>query len=448
MQSACIGNPSAHHVGVALFARDAARSAATTSSPASTVDQMPKQVSAGLMFGTALSVPVPDVDRTDYLMILGANPLVSNGSLMTAPDAKGRIRAIRARGGRWSCSTRGARTAEESDEHLFIRPGMDALFPFGVVHVLLEEKLANPGKLAPLLDGLQRVTELARSVPASASPTRAASTPRRSAVWRASSPVRRPRRSTRGIGTCTQEFGTTASWLVDVINVLTGSPTARAVRCSPKGAVGAANAMGAPGRGRGVKLGRFQSRVRGAPEVFGELPVVCLAERSRRRRRSDQALITVAGNPALSTPNGGRLTRALATLEFMVSVDIYLNRNHAPRARHLRRAVAARSRVTSVRVHAAVRNFARYCARRSRSRGTDARVADHTAPAGIVAGQGPDASIDALDDFVFEQQLEKAIGSEHSPAYGRSADDVRQAVAGRRGPERSARSHAAHRSVR
>ena len=436
-----LGNPSAHHVGVALFSRATLRTLGSHNVfSASTVDQMPKQVSAGLMFGTALSVPVPDVDRTDYLMILGANPLVSNGSLMTAPDMKGRIRAIRARGGKVVVlDPRRTRTAEESDEHLFIRPGMDALFLFGVVHVLLEEKLAKPGKLAPLLNGLQRVTELAREFP----PERVAD-----ACGIDAATIRRLARELAGaktaavyarIGTCTQEFGTTASWLVDVINVLTGNLDREGGAMFPKGAVGAANAMGAPGRGRGVKLGRFKSRVRGVPEVFGELPVVCLAEEIETPGADQiRALITVAGNPALSTPNGGRLTRALATLEFMVSVDIYLNET----TRHAHVILPGLSPLEQSHfpfafTQLSVRNFARY------SRPTFPVPAGQMPEwqimlrlAGIVAGQGPDASIDALDDFVFEQQLEKAIGSEHSPAYGRSADDVRKALAGRRGPER------------
>src|SRR5690606_40452672 len=185
---------------------------------ASTVDQMPKRISAGLMFGTALSIPVPDVDRTDYLLILGANPLVSNGSLMTAPDMKGRLRALRARGGRCVViDPRRTRTAQEADEHHFIRPGTDALLLFAMVHVLFEENLARPGALEPLVVGIERVEELARAF----SPERVAP-----ACGIDAATIRRLARELASaktaavyarIGTCTQEFGTLTSWLVDVL---------------------------------------------------------------------------------------------------------------------------------------------------------------------------------------------------------------------------------------
>jgi anaerobic selenocysteine-containing dehydrogenase len=436
-----LGNPSAHHVGTALYSRAMLRTLGSHNVfSASTVDQMPKQISAGLMFGTALSVPVPDVDRTDYLMILGANPLVSNGSLMTAPDMKGRIRAIRARGGKVVVlDPRRTRTAEEADEHHFIRPATDALFLFGIVHTLLDEHLARPGALEQHLSGLDRVADLARGF----SPERVAEVGGIDAQT-----IRRLARELAAaktaavyarIGTCTQEFGTTASWLVDVINVLTGNLDRVGGAMFPKGAVGAANTLGAPGRGRGMKLGRFKSRVRGVPEVLGELPVVCLAEEIETPGRDQiRAMITVAGNPALSTPNGARLTRALATLDFMVSVDIYLNET----TRHAHVILPGLSPLEQSHfpfafTQLAVRNFVRF------SRPTfpipEAQMPEWQIMlrlAGIVAGQGPDADVAALDDFVFEQQLEKAIGSEHSPAYGRSAEEVRTAVAGRRGPER------------
>ncbi len=436
-----LGNPSAHHVGLGLYSRALLRTLGSHNIySASTVDQMPKQVSAGYMFGTALSVPVADVDRTDYLLILGANPLVSNGSLMTAPDMKGRIRALRARGGRCVViDPRRTRTAEEADEHLFIRPGTDALLLMAIVHTLFDEKLAAPGALEPHLNGTERIAELARAFSPEAVAAACgidAATLRRLARELAAA---RSAAVYARIGTCTQEFGTTTSWLVDVINVLTGNLDREGGAMFPKGAVGAANTLGAPGRGKGMRLGRFKSRVRGVPEVLGELPVVCLAEEIETAGADRvRALITIAGNPALSTPNGERLTRALATLDFMVSIDIYLNET----TRHAHVILPGLSPLEQSHfplafTQLAVRNFVRY------SRPTFA-VPDGQMPewqivlrlAGIVAGQGPDADVAALDDFVFEQQLEKALGSEHSPAHGRDATEVRALLAGRRGPER------------
>src|ERR687892_827600 len=159
-----LGNPIVHNLSGVLYGPAFARALGSRNVySASTVDQMPKQVSAGLMFGTMLSVPVPDVDRTDYLLILGANPLVSNGSLLTAPDMRGRLRRIRERGGKVVViDPRRPRTAEEADEHHFIRPGTDALLLFGLVHVLVEEVLVDPGRLNEHINGLEQVTAVVR----------------------------------------------------------------------------------------------------------------------------------------------------------------------------------------------------------------------------------------------------------------------------------------------
>src|ERR687898_817771 len=158
-----IGNPNAHNLSALLYGPAWLRALGTQNLySASTLDQMPKQVSAGLMFGTMLSIPVPDVDRTDHLLILGANPLVSNGSLLTAPDMRGRLRAIRARGGKVVViDPRRTRTAREADEHHFIRPGTDALLLFALVHTLFDERLEDLGALAPHVAGLDAVRELA-----------------------------------------------------------------------------------------------------------------------------------------------------------------------------------------------------------------------------------------------------------------------------------------------
>ena len=190
-----LGNPAAHHLGLVLYGRVLAKALGTRNIfSASTVDQYPKQLASGLMFGTGLSVPIPDLDRTDHLLILGADPMVSNGSLMTSPDARGRLRAIRARGGKIVVvDPRRSRTAGEADEHHFIRPGTDALLLFALAQVLFEEDLADPGE--HLVGAPDRPRDGARAGGAvharAPSPPRPASTPRRSAGWRASWPPRR-----------------------------------------------------------------------------------------------------------------------------------------------------------------------------------------------------------------------------------------------------------------
>src|SRR5439155_3239087 len=279
------------------------------------------------MFGTLLSIPVPDIDRTDWLLMLGANPFVSNGSLMTAPDVPERLRAIRRRGGKVVViDPRRTRTATEASEHHFIRPGTDAYLLFAMVHTLFEEKLVRVGRLAEHVAGAERIETLARPF---APETVAARCGIEAAVIRrlARELATAPRAAVYArIGTCTQEFGTLASWLVDVLNVLTGHLDEPGDAMFTRPAAGAPHTRGTPGRGKGVRFGRRTSRVRQAPEVFGELPAACLAEEIETPGEGQiRALVTVAGNPVLSTPNGARLDRALASLEFMVSLDIYVN---------------------------------------------------------------------------------------------------------------------------
>jgi anaerobic selenocysteine-containing dehydrogenase len=324
-----LGNPSAHSLGALLAGRVWVKALGSKNVyTASTVDQMPKQISSGLMFGTILSIPVPDVDRTDHLLILGANPLASNGSLMTAPDMRGRLRRLRERGGKLVVvDPRRSRTAEVADEHVFIRPGTDAHLLFGMVHTLFDEGLVDvPSGLARHVDGLQAVEAAARAfAPEDVAP--ACGIDARDIRRMARELAAAERAAVYGrIGTCTQEFGTLASWLVDVLNVLTGNLDRPGGAMFTRAAVGAKNATGEGGRGRGVRLGRWHSRVRGLPEAYGELPVACLAEEIDTPGDGQvRALVTVAGNPALSTPNSARLGRALEQLDFMLSIDIYLN---------------------------------------------------------------------------------------------------------------------------
>src|SRR3954471_11035330 len=220
-----LGNPNAHNLSTLIHGPALMRVLGTQSLySASTVDQMPKQVSSGLMFGTMLSVPIPDVDRCEHLLMLGANPLVSNGSLLTAPNMRGRLRAIRERGGKVVVvDPRRTRTADEADEHHFIRPGTDALLLAAMACTIVEEGLDDTGALAEHCAGLDRVQELVSELP----PERVAG-----ACGIEATEIRRMARELAGaeraavygrIGTTTQEFGTLASWLVDLLNVLTGN---------------------------------------------------------------------------------------------------------------------------------------------------------------------------------------------------------------------------------
>ncbi|GIE95686.1 molybdopterin oxidoreductase family protein [Paractinoplanes rishiriensis] len=320
-----LGNPNVHTMAGGLYVSPLVRTLGSRNVfTASTVDQMPKHVSCGFMFGHPLTIPVPDVDRTDLLLILGANPWESNGSLATAADLPGRLKAIQARGGRFVVvDPRRTRTAEAADEHLFIRPGTDAYLLFGIVHTLFEEGLVDLGALAGHVTGLAGVRDLAldfapeaMAVVCAVPADRIRGLARELAAAGSAAVYGR-------IGTCTVEFGTLTSWLVDVVNVLTGNLDRPGGVMFPEAAhVRARTRAG----GKGFRTGRWHSRVRGLPEVRGELPVAALADEIETGGEGQvRALLTVAGNPVLSTPNSDRLDRALAGLGFMVSVDPYLN---------------------------------------------------------------------------------------------------------------------------
>ncbi|MDQ3756543.1 MAG: molybdopterin oxidoreductase family protein [Actinomycetota bacterium] len=323
-----LGNPSVHNLAGLLYGRALVKALGTTNVySASTVDQRPKEISTGLLFGTYLGHAVPDVDRTSYLLLLGANPFESNGSLATAPDWPGRLRALRARGGRLVVvDPKRTKTAEEASEHVAIRPGTDAHLLMGMVHVLFAESLVHLGEVADYVNGVEDVARVAAEFsPEVVAPVCGIDPDvvRRLARELAAAPTA----AVYGrIGTCTQEFGTLASWLVDVLNVLTGNLDRPGGAMFSKPAAGGANTSGEPRRGRGVQVHRRRSRVSGLPESFGEFPVAGLAEEIEAPGQGQvRGLFCVAGNPALSAPNSDRLQRALGSLDLLVCVDLYVS---------------------------------------------------------------------------------------------------------------------------
>jgi len=433
-----LGNPNVHELGLALYGRVFLQALGTTNVfSASTVDQMPKQVSAGLMFGGGLTIPIPDIDRTDYLLMLGANPFASNGSLMTAPDFPGRLKALRERGKFVVVDPRRSKTAEEATEHLFIRPGTDAHFLFALAHTLFAEGLVALGRLDQHVEGLDEVERLAKDFdPESAAAACGidAETIRRTARELAAA----HRAAVYGrIGTCTQEFGTLASWLVDVLNVLTGNLDREggAMFTLPAASAGG----GGGGKGRGVTFGRRHSRVRGLPEFFGEFPVATLADEIETPGDGQiRAMVTIAGNPALSTPDAGRLDRALASLEFMVSVDIYRNETtrHAnvilPAA-----SLLARSHYDVAFYQLSIRNVANYSPPIVELP-PDAKEESEILLrlANIVSGQGASADPHALDNFVIAGLIDKAVNRAGSNVEGRDPAELLDALSSREGEDR------------
>ena len=392
------------------------------------------------MFGAGLSVPIPDLDRTDYLMILGANPLASNGSLMTAPDVRGRLRRIRERGGKVVViDPRRSRTAELADEHHFIRPGRDAHLLAGVAHTIITEGLDEPGRLAELSNGLDELPELlARFSPEEVAPACGidADDIRRIARELAAAPAA----AVYGrIGTTTQEYGTLTSWLVEVVNALTGNLDREGGVMFPRSAAGQTSSTGEPGKGRGVKFGRFGSRVRGLGETFGELPVACLAEEIETPGEGQvRALLTVAGNPVVSTPNSERLRSAIESLDFMVSIDCYVNETTSladvilpvptPLERH---------HYDLAFYQLSIRNVANYSPPAMPLRdGMQHEWETMMRLLGVVTGQGPGADPAAIDDFIALEAARRETVTAGSPAEGMEPADVVAELGERRGPER------------
>lgn len=320
------GNPTAHNFGLVTIGQLFFRSLGTRNLySATSVDQLPHMLAAYLMFGHQLLMPVPDIDRTDLFVCLGGNPLVSNGSIMTAPDMRGRLKALHQRGGKVVVvDPRRSETAEAADDHVFIRPGTDAFFLLSLVNVLFAENLVRPGRLEKHLAGVVAVRAVSQDYP-----------PERVAHITGIDPdvvrglARQLAATERAVvygrvGICTQEFGGLAAWLLVVLNALTGHLDEVGGSMFTTPAVDAIPAAG--WFGQAGSFDSHRSRLRRLPEFGGELPVAVLAEEIEATGEGQlRALITSAGNPVLSTPNGNRLDRALDTLDFMVSIDPYIN---------------------------------------------------------------------------------------------------------------------------
>jgi anaerobic selenocysteine-containing dehydrogenase len=329
------GNPGSHDYATLLFSTLFYRALDTRNRFSSgSLDSWPRLLTSYLMYGAQTVLPIPDIERTDYLLMLGANPAVSNGSIMTAPGARKRLTAIRERGGRIVViDPRRTETAELSSEHHFIRPGTDVYFLLALLHTLHEERLAAPEpRVASRARGLGDVPALV----ATFAPERVAAATGIEALT-----IRRIARELGSakravcygrLGTSTQEFGTLTTWLMDVVNITTGNfdREGGAMFTTPALDLGALAAR----LGRTGSFGRYRSRVSGYPEFEGELPTAALAEEMETEGPGRiRALVTYAGNPALSAPGSHRMQRALAGLDFMVSVDIY--RNETTRHAHL-----------------------------------------------------------------------------------------------------------------
>ncbi len=317
-----LGNPNSHSLGSMLYGPMLVRALGTGSRySATSADQLPHHVAAQLMYGHQLLLPVPDVDRTSFLFMLGANPAASNGSIMTAPGMIRRLGALRERGGRLVVvDPRRTETARLADRHLAIRPGTDALLLAALLAVILGEGLATPGRLDDFSSSWEPVREAVapftpeRVAGPTGVPAGAIRELARELTWAPSAVVY------GRFGVSTQAFGGLCHWFINLLNIATGNLDRPGGALFTKPAVDLLRSVGRGG------LGRRRSRVRGVPGFGSELPVATLAEEILTPGEGQvRALLTVAGNPVLSTPDGRRMDEALAGLDFMVSVDFYLN---------------------------------------------------------------------------------------------------------------------------
>jgi anaerobic selenocysteine-containing dehydrogenase len=425
-----LGNPNSHHLAGTIYGRVVVQAAGRPPLfTASTSDQMPKQVAALLMYGNGLSIAVPDLDRTSLFLVLGGDPLTSNGSLMTAPGMPGLLRDLRHRGGRLVVADpRTSRTARAADQHLAIRPGTDALLLAALVQVILTEGLDHavgqhvtgreqldgrfddftPEAVAgPVGVDAGTIRQLARDLAAADG----------AAVY-------------GRMGTSTVSFGTLGCWLIDVLNILTGNLDRPGGVMFPKAAAGQANSDPATAAAA-PRFGRFRTQVRGLPEVLGELPTAALAEEILGGHI--RGLITMAGNPALSVPDSGPMEQALAGLDLLISVDVYRNET----TRHADVVLPAPGPLAQdhydlVFTQLAIRNHARF---------SPAALAEDLPPewetrcrlAGILAGLGPDADPAVIDDLALMTTLTRATNAASGPVSGRDPAELVALLGDRRG---------------
>ena len=321
-----IGNPTAHNISLGMGLGVLSQALASRSVfSAGSVDQLPKQLAMELMFGDGMAIPVPDIERTEHLMILGANPIVSNGSLWVVPGIRGKLRSLRDRGGKLVViDPRRSETAALADEHHFIRPGTDAWLLSAIVKELLFAGCAPELPVA----GLDRLRSSISKVSLDEAASR---TGVPTAVIRHLAEDLRDARSAAvygRVGTTLQRFGTLTSFLVDVVNLLTGNLD------RPGGAMFPQQPFAAPPKqarsnSDALSYARYHSRVSGYPEVLGQLPVACLAEEIETPGEGQiRAMLLVAGNPVVSNPESARLAEAFAGLDFMLSIDLYLNESN------------------------------------------------------------------------------------------------------------------------
>jgi len=423
-----LGNPNVHNLGGLLYNRSVLTSVGSSNIfSASTVDQMPKHVSAGLMWGRPDMFPLIDLDRTDYLLMLGANPYVSNGSLLTIPDFPGRLEALRERGKFVVVDPRRTKTAENATEHLTIVPGTDSYWLMALINVLFDENLIDIGRLEPHVSGVEQVQEMTAAYTPESVADRCgidAATTRRIACELAAAPTA----AVYGrMGAHTVEFGTIASWATDVLNVLTGNLDKAGgimFNCAPTQNLSPSK----PG-GRGFQLGRWEGRASGRPEAKGELPAATLAEEiTTPGEGAIKGLFVLACNPVRSFPNTDRIDQALQELDLLVVVDPYVTAT----GRHAHvilppTSALERSHYDFAFEATMIRSFAKYSPAVFETDGlSEEQILSRLAL--VIQGQPVDTDPVVVHNMMMNQIIDQEIGRSSSPIHGRDKIEILEAL--------------------
>ena len=434
-----LGNPNAHNLAWNTHARVFLQALGSRSMfSASTVDQMPRHVASGYLYGNGMRMPVPDLDRTDLLVLLGTNPFVSNGSICTAPDYPGRIEAVRERGGRVVViDPSRTRTAQAADQHIAIRPGTDAVLLAAIAHRLIATDQVSVGRVAGLVDGLGELRDAVEPFsPAFASVVTGIDADVIDALADEIAAARSAAVHGR-IGTTTVEFGTLTTWLIDVIAILTGNLDEPGGSMFPRSAV---ERVRPERQGRPYRVGRWRSRVNENPEIQGELPAGDLpVEILEPGEGQLKMMVTVAGNPVLSCPDSEQMDAAFAALDAMISIDIYLNETtrHAdvilPPASALEK-----SHFDIAFSNLSIRNVANYSPAviDSEQPAEDDIIARVALIAMGLAGDDGEADPTVVHDQLVTQILSAEVGVETSPVAGRDVEELLAMVDGDTGSDR------------
>ena len=430
-----VGNPLGHDFAAGVYLQSLMATVGTERFfSAGTVDQHPQQMVCWGLIGHEWLFPVPDMSRTDFFICMGANPVVSQGSILGTPDMKSAMEDVQHRGGKCVViDPRRTETADVADQHVFIRPGTDAYFLMAFANTLFETEKVNLGRLAGYIDN---VAALRDAISMYTPQSTAAVTGVPAAVLRqlVADYSAAERAALYGrIGLCTQEFGLASHWMLLVISLLSGNFDTEGgmmLATAPTGGSG-------PGAAGDVKpYGRWHSRVRNIPETCGELPASLMAEEITAPGDEVRGLLTICGNPVLSVPRGNKIHEALGQLDFMVALDIYINETTSQADIILPSTVhPEHSNIDVTFQNFTTRNYVSYS---PRTFAPDPRLKDLGEIILELSARMAGLSRDEMDGYVYQGMVDMAIKRAEADGYALTGQMIEAAITGDTSPERFA----------